>query len=155
MKPVQIEAVLENCEFFRELEKDYIRQIANLCQAVAYEAGEFIFEQGDFGEDLYVIAEGRVLLERSIDLGARKGSVVIDTLGKGRVAGCWACLLGESHNLMSSACCQKPTQALTLKGSELRKLILSNTTAGFHIMERFCFLLKDRIQAAYGAMEKI
>jgi len=155
MNPVQIEAVLGNCEFFRELEKDDIRQIAQLCQVVEYKAGEFIFEQGDFGEDLYVIAEGRVLIERSIDLGERKGSVVIDTLGKGRVAGCWACLLGESHNLMSSACCQKPTQALTLNGTELRRLILRNTTAGFHIMERFCFLLKDRIYAAYGALEKI
>ena len=155
MNPVQIETVLENCEFFRELEKDDIKQIAHFCQVVEYEAGELIFEQGDFGEALYVIAEGRVLLERSIDLGERKGSVVIDTLGKGRVTGCWACLLGENHNLMSSACCQKPTQALTLNGSELRKLMLRNTTAGFHIMERFCFLLKDRIYAAYGAMEKI
>ena len=155
MNPVQIETVLENCEFFRELEKEEIKEIALLCQVVEYEVGEFIFQQGDFGEDLYVIAEGHVLIERSIDLGERKGSVVLDTLGKGRVAGCWACLLGESHNLMSSACCQKPTKALTLNGPELRKLILRNTTAGFHIMERFCFLLKDRIHAAYGAMEKI
>jgi len=155
MNQEQIEAVLENCEFFRELEKEDIKQIAQFCHVVEYEAGEFIFEQGDFGEDLFVIAEGRVLLERLIDLGERKGSVVIDTLGKGRVTGCWACLLGESHNLMSSACCEKPTKALTLRGTELRKMILHNTTAGFHIMERFCFLLKDRIHAAYGALERI
>lgn len=155
MNSEQIEAVLQKCEFFRELKDDNIKQIAQLCQVVEYESGEFIFEQGDYGEDLYIIAEGRVLLERTIDLGERKGSVVIDTLGKGRVTGCWACLLGESHNLMSSACCEKPTKTLTLKGRELRKLILSDSEAGYHIMERFCFLLKDRIQAAYGALERI
>ncbi|UCB51172.1 MAG: Crp/Fnr family transcriptional regulator, partial [Deltaproteobacteria bacterium] len=61
----------------------------------------------------------------------------------------------EPHNLMSSATCQKPTKVVAMKGSDLRQLMLGSTELGFRVLERLCFLLRDRIQGAYGAMEKI
>jgi CRP/FNR family transcriptional regulator, cyclic AMP receptor protein len=42
-----------------------------------------------------------------------------------------------------------------LRGTELRKLMSEDSEIGFHVLERLCFLLKDRVQAAYGALEKI
>jgi CRP-like cAMP-binding protein len=120
-----------------------------------YEPGGYIFRQGDFGEHLYVIAEGHIFLERSMDVGTRQGSVVIGILGKGRVFGCWSTLLDEPHNLMSSATCQKPTKIVTIKGSDLRNMMLDNADLGFKILERLCFLLRDRIEGVYGALEKI
>ncbi|MCK4787195.1 MAG: Crp/Fnr family transcriptional regulator, partial [Desulfobacteraceae bacterium] len=74
---------------------------------------------------------------------------------KGRVFGCWSTLLGEPHNLMSSATCQKPTKIVTMKGTDLRNMMLNNTDLGFKVLEKLCFLLRDRIEGAYGAMEKI
>jgi hypothetical protein len=56
---------------------------------------------------------------------------------------------------MSSATCQKPTNVVAIKGTALRKMMIDNSELGFKILEKLCFLLKDRIQAAYGAMEKI
>ena len=154
MNRSEIEEALSKCEFFKELEKDDIGKIADLCKVDSFKAGEYVFEQGDFGEYIYIIAEGQVALERSVDLGSRKGNVTIGALGKGRVMGCWSTLLGQPHNLMSSACCQKPARIIILEGAHLRKMMLENKTLGFNVMERFCFLLRDRIQAAYGAMEK-
>lgn len=151
----EIEQALESCEFFRGLGKDDVQKIAGLCHINSYEIGDYVFQQHDFGEHLYVIAEGRISLERSVDLSTRKGNVIIETLGKGRVLGCWSTLLGESHFLMSSAACQKATKVVVMKGSDLRDLMLANTGLGFNVLERFCFLLRDRIQAAYGALEKI
>lgn len=94
-------------------------------------------------------------MERSIDLGNRKGNVVIEALGKGRVLGCWSTLLGEPHILMSSATCQKQTKVAVIKGSDLRQMMIDSSKLGFNILERLFFLLRDRIQSAYGAMEKI
>lgn len=155
MKRSEIEEVLISCEFFKGLEQRNIEEIASLCQVETYEPGEYVFIQGDFGEHLYVIAEGHIFLERSMDMGARQGSAVIGILGKGRVFGCWSTLLGEPHNLMSSATCQKPTKVVSMKGSDLRQLMLDSTELGLKVLERLCFLLRDRIQGAYGAMEKI
>ncbi len=92
---------------------------------------------------------------RSINLGTRKGSVVIKMLGKGKLFGCWSTLLNEPQNFMSSAVCEKPTRVLTLNGSDLRTMMNNDTKFGFKMLQRLCFLLRDRIQSAYGAMEKI
>lgn len=151
----EMEKVLERCEFFKGLDGSDIGKIADLCDSGIYEAGEYVFQQGDFGDHLYIIASGHVFLERAMDLGSRKGSVVIGALGQGRVLGCWSTLLGEPHFLMSSATCQKPTTVVFFRGADLREIMLSNANLGFNVMEKFCFLLRDRIQGAYGALEKI
>ena len=155
MNHTEIEHILETCELFKGLKKSHIEQITGLCTEKQYEGGEDVFLQGDFGEHLYIIVEGHIFLERSIDLGNRKGNVVIEALGKGRVLGCWSTLLGEPHILMSSASCQRPTKVLAIKGSDLRQMMIDSSKLGFNILERLFFLLRDRIQSAYGAMEKI
>lgn len=151
----EIKDALGTCEFFKGLEENYIEKVATLCRMEIYKGGEYIFQQNDYCEYLYVVVDGQVSLERSIDLGSRKGSVHIETLGKGRVLGCWSALLGTPHNLLSSAICEKSTRILVLKGLELRQMMLENKTLGFMVLQRFCFLLRDRIQAAYGALERI
>jgi CRP-like cAMP-binding protein len=155
MNRIEIEHILENSPFFKVLTKRHIEQIAGLCTITHYEVGEYVFRQDDFGEHLYIIVEGYIFLERSIDLGNRKGNVLIEALGRGRVLGCWSTLLGEAHFLMSSATCQKPTTVAVIKGSDLRKMMIDNPKIGFNILERLCFLLRERIESAYGAMEKI
>lgn len=155
MDRAQMLEVIENCEFFEGLDRSLFEQIANICEIREYQPEDAIFSQGDFGEHLYIIAEGHLLIERSMDLGARKGSAVIGMLGKGRVLGCWSTLLDEPHNLMSSAVCRKPTTVLRIRGAELREMMVKNSELGFSILERLCFLLRDRIQGAYGALERL
>ena len=155
MESVDINQALASCEFFKTLDQSEIGIISNICQIKTYEAGECVYQQGDFGEYLYIISEGRVILERTMNIGSREGRVVIATLGKGRVFGCWSTLLGESHIMMLTTFCQKPSKIIEVKGAELRELMLHDTRFGFNVMERLCFLLRDRIEAAYGAMEKI
>lgn len=155
MEQIEIAQALERCEFFKDLDKAHLDRVVGLCQSKAYEAGECVFHQGDIGEYVYVIAEGRVALERSADLGLRKGKITLDVLGKGRVLGCWSTLLGEPHLLMCTAVCHQQTKLLAVRGSDLRDMMLADKELGFRLMERFCFLLRERIRAAYGAMEKI
>ncbi len=155
MDMMEIEKAIEKSNFFIGLQQDDIRKVATLCKAQTYDVGDFVFRQGDLGESLYIIVKGQVYLERATDLGTRKGTVVIDIMGQGRFLGCWSTILGEPHILMSSACCQTPTQIVTFRGADLRALMHDNGEFGFNILERLCFLLRERIQAAYGALEKI
>jgi len=155
MGPSEIADILENCELFRGLNRDEIEKVASLGRVEMYEAGENILNQGDFGDRLYIIAEGHVFLERSVDLGPRKGNAVISLLGRGKALGCWSTLLGEAHTLLSSAICRKPTKVVAINGLALREMMLGNFQFGFKVLERLCLLLRDRIQGAYGAMENI
>ena len=155
MDESEIYQVLERSEFFGGLEQKDIKKIAGLCREETFQPGQIIFRQGDTGDSLYIIAEGQVALERTVDLGTRKGTVVIGILGKGRAFGCWSTLLGKPHSFLSSALCQKPTKAVFFSGNEIRALMISNTALGFCVLERLCFFLRDRIQNVYGAMEKL
>jgi CRP/FNR family transcriptional regulator, cyclic AMP receptor protein len=103
MNRSEILEALESSEFFRGLDRKDIEKIAGLCREETFEPGQTIFRQGDTGDHLYIIAEGLVALERSVDLGQRKGNVVIGIIGKGRAFGCWSTLLGKSHSFLSSA----------------------------------------------------
>lgn len=155
MNSAEIQKALEGCDFFRGLEKSHLQEIAGLGRLEEYEPGQYIYRQGESGEYLYVIVEGHVHLERSLDLGPRKGCVVIAMLGKCKVFGCWSTLLGIPHKYMSSSSCHKPTKAIAVKGSELRALMLRNLNMGFTVLENLCLTLRERIQGVYGAMERI
>ena len=155
MAPSKVADVLERCEQFSGLTRKEIEKIASLGSVETYKAGESILNQGDFGENLYIIEEGNVFLERVVDMGSRKGNAVISLLGKGRVLGCWSTLVGEPHNLMSSAVCRKPTKVVVINGQALREMMMSNSRLGFRVMERLCSMLRDRIRGLYGAMENV
>lgn len=155
MNRQEIEEALSNCELFCDLAAGDIGQLAALCEITSFQAGESIFRQGDLGEHLYIVLEGHVLLQRSVDLGHQKGHVAIGLLGSGRVFGCWSTLLDQPHNLMASAVCQRPTRVLAIKGKDLRRMMVTNRELGFNLLEKLCFILRDRIRSAYGAMEKI
>lgn len=155
METAEIVSVVETSDLFRGLDTDEIEEIASLAAVETYEPGENIFRQGDLGDNLYIIAEGHVLLERSVDVGERKGSATIGLLGKGRTLGCWPSLLGEPHSLLSSAVCTKPTTVIAIKGLALREIMLGNFQLGFRVLERICSILRERLQGAYGAMERI
>ena len=155
MDSSEIQNIIENCELFKGLNTIELEGITKLGQVEMYEAGAKILQQGDFCDKLYIIAEGHVFLQRSVDLGKRKGDVIISSLGRGRALGCWSTLLGQAHPLMSSAICKKHTDLVVIRGPALREMMLSNYHLGFSVMERLCSLLQESIQVIYGAMEKI
>jgi CRP/FNR family cyclic AMP-dependent transcriptional regulator len=155
MNSMEIQKALEGCDFFRGLEKTHLQEITGLGRLEVYEPGQSIYRQGESGEYMYVIVEGHVHLERSLDLGSRKGSVVIAMLGHGKVFGCWSTLLGKPHKYMCSASCHRGTKVIALRGSELRARMLRNLTMGFTVLENLCLTLRERIQGVYGVMERI
>lgn len=155
MSAPDIPSVLQSSGFLEKISTSHLTTVLTCCSLDHYQTGAYIFQQGDIGEDLFIIVEGYIFLERAMDIGHHKGSVVIDALGKGRTLGCWSSLLGEPHVLMSSASCQKDTTVIRLSGRRLRKCMQEDTGFGFFMLERLCFLLRERIQACYGALDKI
>jgi CRP-like cAMP-binding protein len=155
MEMSDIQKVLEECEFFKGLDRQQVESIAPICRACRYEAGANIYQQGGLGEDLHIVADGQILLERAVRVGPRHGSVAVAMLGKGKVFGGWSTLLNEPHTLMLSAVCRKPAVLVVLKGAELRRLMTGDIRLGFAVLERLCFLLRERLQLALGAIETL
>ena len=147
--------VLINCELFATLSEEEINSIVELARIEKYEQGDTIFAQGDRGNELYIVKEGQVLLERTISLGKRKATTTIAVLGRGRAFGCASSLLGESHDIMTDAVCTKNTEVVVINGTALRNILRTNTHTGFLVLERFAYILRERLSGTYEAMEKI
>jgi len=147
--------LLLKCELLVTLTQEEINPIISLCHTEQYQPGEAIFHQGDQGDKIYIIKEGQVSLERSVDLGGRKAQLIIATLGPGKALGSWLALLGESHCLMSSALCTRRTEVIAIEGSALREELKKNPQAGFKVMERLAYIMRERLRGIYGAMEKL
>ena len=72
MKSAEIEEVLAGCELFKGLDQSEIKNIAKICRVNTYDKGALVYQQGDFGETIYIIAKGQVILERTVDMGPVK-----------------------------------------------------------------------------------
>ena len=147
--------VLLKCEVLVTLSEEEIKPIISLCRTEHYQPGEAIFHQGDQGNKIYIIKAGQVSIERSVDLGDRKAQLNIAILGPGKALGSWLALLGEAHCLMSSALCTRKTEVIAIEGPALREELRKNLPAGFKVMERLAYMLRERLRSVYGAMEKL
>jgi len=88
-------------------------------------------------------------------VGQRQGTVAWPCWeGAGFSAG-WSTLLNEPHMLMLSAVCKKPALLVAFKGTELRGLMTADMQLGFDLLEKLCFLLRERLQLALGVIENL
>jgi len=155
----KITKILRMCDLFGELSDNELRSIANLCQIEEFEAGDKIYEQGRIGTKLYILAKGRVALERKIDLGGtRKAKINVFSLieqTNRRVMGSWYILIGKQHVHMCSAICEKPTKIVSMHCSDLRNTMVKDLKMRIKILEKLVLLLRDRIISSYEAIETL
>ncbi len=147
---------LKNCELFTLLSEEEIKMLttslATACKIEAYEAGDSIFEQGEHSARLYIIIDGHVLLQRSLNIGDRTAMWPLGLLGKGRAMG-WSALLYGSRYVTASAICQKPTRVISIEGTSLRTVLEKQPGIGFRVMDRLACMLGERLRAAYNTLE--
>lgn len=152
----EIVETLKNCDLFASLSEAELEVIASgvatAWKTKEYKSGDHIFEQGQHSTKLYVIADGQVLLERSLNVGDRSSPWPLGMLGKGRAVG-WSALLFGPRSLSASAVCQKPTRVISIEGSGLRSILEKQPQIGFKIMDRLAYMLGERLQAAYNTVE--
>lgn len=155
----EITEILRTCELFSELSDKELRSIAKLGRIEKFEAGEKIYEQSSIGTKLYILFKGHVALERMVDLGGvRKANVTVFTLRERtnrRIMGGWCTLVGKQHVQMCSAVCEKPTQVISMRCSDLRETMIKDSNMRIKILEKLILLLRDRIYSSYGAIETL
>jgi CRP-like cAMP-binding protein len=155
----KITEILRMCELFSELSDTELGSIAKLGRIEKFEPGEKIYEQGSIGTKLYILSQGRVTLERTVDLGGhRVANITVFALKEQtnrRLMGGWSALVGEQHVQMCSAVCERPTKVISMRCSDLRETIIKNSTLRIKILEKLILLLRDRLYSSYGAIETL
>ncbi len=86
---------LERVGVLAELDAVALQEVAAVMQAVRLAGGAMLFDQGDAGDTLYIVAHGRLRVSVA---GARGGRRVVAELGRGESVGEMALLTGERRS---------------------------------------------------------
>ncbi|MCC7177543.1 MAG: cyclic nucleotide-binding domain-containing protein [Acidobacteria bacterium] len=88
-------AALRVCDLFRHLEGAALVDLASELEPVALYGGERLFRQGDRGDDMYIVASGRL---RVVSAATDGSETVLAELGIGETAGEMAMVSGEPRS---------------------------------------------------------
>ena len=137
---------LRKIPLFEGLSDEELEKIATLCREEVYEAGTVVHEEGAAADCLYIVLDGKVILELELQLQpyASPRRTTIEEITKGQVFG-WSSLV-EPHTRTLSAKCAERTRLLLLKGSELLKLFDSEPHIGYKIMSAISKIVGSRLR---------
>jgi CRP/FNR family transcriptional regulator, cyclic AMP receptor protein len=137
-----LEAILAEHPFFKGFEPRYMQLITNCASNVRYNAGEYVFHEGEAASKFYIIRQGKVALEIA---AAQRGVITIETIESGEVLG-WSWLF-PPYRWHFSAKVVEPMQAIALDGVCLRNKGEADHDLGYELVKRVAQIVIERLQA--------
>ncbi len=137
-----LEPILAVHPFFKGLEPQYLKLITGCASNVRFDAGTYIFREGEPASQFFLIREGKVALEIH---GAQRGPITIETIETGEVLG-WSWLF-PPYRWHFSGRAIEPTRAIALDGVCLRTKAEEDPRLGYELMKRVAQIMMERLQA--------
>ena len=138
-----LDSIIKEHSFFADLEPAYCEMIAGCGQNVRFEAGQYLFHEGDPADQFYLVRHGRVAFE--IKAPGREPARIL-TLEEGQIAGVsW---LVPPYRWNYDAKALELTRAVALDAKCLRGKCEEDHHLGYQLMKRFVPELVRRLGAA-------
>ena len=142
MPAESLERILAAHPFFKGMEPIYHQLFVDCASNVRFEAGEYIFREGEVANQFYLIRHGRVAVEVSTP---ERGPVIVQSLGEGEVLG-WSWMM-PPYRWHFDARAVELTRAIALDGRCLRERSEEDHDLGFQLMRRAAQVMEERFQA--------
>jgi len=137
-----LESLLAGHRFFEGLDPRYISLIAGCGTNVHFDAGQYVFHEGEPADRFYIIRHGKVALETFVP---ERGPYVIETIGEGDVLG-WSWLF-PPYRWYFDARALELMRAVALDGDCLRRKCEVDCRFGYEITSRFAEIIVQRLRA--------
>jgi CRP-like cAMP-binding protein len=138
-KLMAMQGALSKVTLFSRLSDKSLAEVANGLKSRQLSAGEILFNQGDPGDELVIVAEGKVAIFVPVN-GAPGGGQPIRIFQAGEMLGEMALIDQKPRSVSARA--EEPTKILTLSGKDFRRLLTQNPEMAFSVMAG----LSDRIR---------
>ena len=137
-----LKPILSEHPFLKGLEPDIIQLIVGCASNVRFNAGEYLFREGQEANQFYIVRAGKVAIEV---YAAGRGSINIQTVGEGDILG-WSWLV-PPYFWRFDARAVELTRAIALDGKCLRTKCEQDQHLGYELLKRFCQIITDRLEA--------
>jgi signal transduction histidine kinase len=129
-----------------------LAEIAKLTQEKSCQPGMTLFSESTPAEKLYLILEGKISLEKKVQL-SRSGSsrqATVSIQGPGQMAG-WTSIVAP-HVYTLSGVCLEPAKLLVLDGQDIQRFIAEDPEAGLKFMAIIATIIRQRMEATTGTL---
>jgi CRP-like cAMP-binding protein len=137
-----LERIIKEHPFFAGLDEEFCALVCGCAKNVRFEAGQYLFHEGEAADEFYLLRRGRVALQLT---APGRGAVTFQTLGPGEIVGVsW---LIPPYRWTYDAKALELTRAIAMDGSCLRQKCETDHDLGYEMMKRFMPVLIERLQA--------
>jgi len=137
-----IQGILTAHPFFADFPPHHVELVAGCAWNVHFDAGRFIFHEGEDADNFYLIREGKVGLHIASE---RRGPLNLLTLGQGDILG-WSWLF-PPYRWKFSARALEPTRAFAIDGRCLRGKADQDPDLAYELLKRFACVFGSRLEA--------
>jgi CRP/FNR family cyclic AMP-dependent transcriptional regulator len=142
----RIADILDGLALFQDFSYPELKTISRFVTHVVYKQGEVLFEEGDPGDTMLILAEGKL----SIFKGGEHGTQLLSHEGRGRMVGEMALLDNERR----SASCVADTdcEVLTLSMDGLSRMSREAPILAYKFMFSLAKILSRRLRKTSGLL---
>jgi CRP/FNR family cyclic AMP-dependent transcriptional regulator len=137
-----LESYLAEHAFLEGLEARHRKLIVGCASNVRFDAGKYIFREGEEADRFYLIRDGKVALEI---FAPGRGPITVQTLQEGEILG-WAWLV-PPFQWHFDARAVELTRAIALDGKCLRGKCDEDHQLGYEILKRFSHVMQENLKA--------
>ncbi|MEM7352846.1 MAG: cyclic nucleotide-binding domain-containing protein [Acidobacteriota bacterium] len=134
----------DKIELFREqgLSGAELETLANFSSVKRYPGGTFLFREGDAGDEMYVVLEGRVMISKFIPGGGEEALAILD---RGDFFGEMSLIDGEPRSADAKAF-KGPATVVTFDDETLGEIMAMDPRAARSFMMLLCRLICKRMR---------
>jgi CRP/FNR family cyclic AMP-dependent transcriptional regulator len=138
-----LEPILAKHPFLKGLKPEHLGILVGCASNVRFNAGQFLFHEGEEANEFYMIREGKVAVQIQ---GAERGPIIVQTIGEGEVLG-WSWLI-PPYRWRFDVKALELTRAIALDGKCLRTKSEEDHDLGYELLRRFAGIIVERLEAA-------
>jgi CRP/FNR family transcriptional regulator, cyclic AMP receptor protein len=138
-----LDAVVAESPVFAGLDHPYLELIAGCGRNTGFQAGQYLFREGELADTFYLVRRGQVMLETFVP---GRGAVIVQTVDEGDVVG-WSWLF-PPYRWHFEARALDTVRAVAFDGACLRRKCDEDHTLGYELFGRFSLVMLERLQAA-------
>jgi len=137
-----LDRIVREHPFLADLDEGFCQLVSGCARNVRFEAGQYLFHEGEDADQLYLLRHGRVALESAIP---GRGAITIQTLRPGEIVGVsW---LFPPYRWSYDAKALELTRAIAMDAKCLRGKCEEDHNLGYEMMKRFVPILVQRLHA--------
>jgi CRP/FNR family transcriptional regulator, cyclic AMP receptor protein len=138
---------LGKIQLFRGIHPRGLERIASICAEETYRLGDVVFREGDIGDKLYLILDGKIRISREV---AGMGEEALAVLGAGQAFGEMSLI--DDFPRSADARVHERCRLLVLTKEALEDLLFLDKDLAYEILWNFVRILSSRLRETNDKM---